>query len=234
MADGQQVHEKIVDQIKRAIFEKKLRPGEQLPSERELSEVFNTSRVTIRSAILTLRNRGLLVVKKGTGGGTFVAEDIGEAQISDLLGDIIRWKKISLEHIIQVRDIIEPEIAALAAQNADEQDIEDIWSIIHELDQRFKHKDTFQTRDEKFHKALANAAKNPLLSVFQASLMDLLFEFICGIGWRREHKENITQYHKLVAEQVERREPVKARGIMIDHLADMARMLTEYQVKDYI
>ena len=215
-------------------LKKKLRPGEQLPSERELSEVFNTSRVTIRSAILTLRNRGLLVVKKGTGGGTFVAEDIGEAQISDLLGDIIRWKKISLEHIIQVRDIIEPEIAALAAQNADEQDIEDIWSIIHELDQRFKHKDTFQTRDEKFHKALANAAKNPLLSVFQASLMDLLFEFICGIGWRREHKENITQYHKLVAEQVERREPVKARGIMIDHLADMARMLTEYQVKDYI
>ena len=59
VADGQQVHEKIVTQIKDAIFDKKFKPGERLPSERELADIFRTSRVTVRAAILTLKNGGL-------------------------------------------------------------------------------------------------------------------------------------------------------------------------------
>ncbi len=111
VADGQQVHEKIVAQIKDAIFGKKFKPGERLPSERELADIFRTSRVTVRAAILTLKNGGLLYVRKGTGGGTFVADDIGETEISELLKNIIKWKNISIHNVIEVRNIIEPQIA---------------------------------------------------------------------------------------------------------------------------
>lgn len=232
IADGKQAHEKIVDQIKDAIFERRILPGERLPSERELAEVFNTSRVTVRSAILTLKNSGFLFVKKGTGGGTFVVEDIGDAVVSGLLRDIVRWKNISIEHVIQMRGIIEPHVAYLAAKNAGPEDIRQIWATIQELDRSFQKKVTFQAQDERFHKALAAAAKNPLLTLFQASLIDLLFKFICSIAWNEGDKRSITRYHRLIAEKVEGHDPRGARQAMLEHLSDMRDRFASYLLKD--
>ena len=130
IVDGKQAHEKIVTQIKEAIFENKIPPGQRLQSERELAKIFNTSRVTLRSAILTLKNSGFLFVKKGTGGGTFVTEDIGSTKISELLHDIIRWKNISIEHVIDVRGIIEPSIAHFAAKNRTNEDPKQVVSLV--------------------------------------------------------------------------------------------------------
>jgi GntR family transcriptional repressor for pyruvate dehydrogenase complex len=234
IADGRQVHEKIVEQIRQAIFEKQILPGERLQSERELAETFNTSRVTVRSAILTLRNSGLLHVRKGTGGGTFVVEDLDEAVISGILRDIIRWKEISIEHVIQMRGIIEPHVAYLAAKNAEEQDIQNIWSTIRELDRSFKKKATFQSQDEKFHKALATAAGNPLLSVFQASLIDLLFKFISSIAWKEEDKKGIIHHHERIAMKVEEHDPKGARTAMLEHLTDMRDRFSSYPMKDVL
>lgn len=230
VADGQQVHEKIVTQIKDAIFDKKFKPGERLPSERELADIFRTSRVTVRSAILTLKNGGLLYVRKGTGGGTFVADDIGETEISELLKNIIKWKNISIHNVIEVRNIIEPQIAYMAAENATDQDIERIWVTIEELEYFFKMKSKFQSSDENFHRALAAAAKNPLLSVFQASLIYILFKFIYHINWQEEHKKSILFQHRNIAEQVAQKNPESAREAMLEHLADMQHILSRVPV----
>ena len=230
VVDGKQAHERIVTQIKNAIFDKKLQPGERLPSERELAEVFKTSRVTVRAAILTLKNGGLVYVRKGKGGGTFVADDIGETEISELLEDIIKWKNISIHNIIEVRGIIEPQVAYMAAKNATDHDIEKIWTTIAELEYFFKMKTKFQSSDENFHRALAAAAKNPLLSVFQASLIDVLFKFIYNINWQEEHKKNILFHHRRIAETVAQRNPEGAREAMLGHLADMQRILSRVPV----
>jgi GntR family transcriptional repressor for pyruvate dehydrogenase complex len=230
VGDGQQVHEKIAAQIKDAIFDKKFKPGERLPSERELADIFRTSRVTVRSAILTLKNGGLLYVKKGTGGGTFVADDIGETEISELLENIIKWKNISIHNVIEVRNIIEPQIAYMAAKNATDQDIKRIWVTIEELEYFFKIKNKFQSGDENFHKALSAAAKNPLLSVFQASLIYILFKFIYHINWQEEHKKSILMQHRNIAEQVAQKKPESAREAMLEHLRDMQHILSRVPV----
>ena len=230
VADGQKAHEKIADQIRNAIFDRRFRPGEKLPSERELSGTFKTSRVTVRSAILTLKNCGLLYVKQGAGGGTFVAHDIGGAEISGLLQDIIKWKNISIHHVIEVRDILEPRIASAAAVNATDQDIKNIWETIAELEHFFGVKSKFKSSDENFHKALAAAAKNPLLSVFQSSLIDVLFRFIYHINWQEEHKKSILFHHRNIAENVARKDPEGARQAMVDHLADMRLILSRIPV----
>ena len=234
VGESQKAHEKIVAQIKKAIFEKKIKPGERLQPERELAEIFNTSRVTVRSAILTLKNSGLVRVKKGKGGGTFVADDLGETEISGILRDIIRWKNISIRHVIEVRGIIEPQIAYLAATEPTPHEIEDIWDTISELEQSFKTRTRFQSEDENFHKALAVAAKNPLLMVFQASLIDLLFKFISSIRWSEEDKRDIIVYHKKIAEKVEQKDPKGARKAMLEHLGDMRRILSRYPMKDVL
>lgn len=226
VAELKQTHEKIADQIREAIFEKKLQPGEKLPTERELAEIFSTSRVTVRSALLTLKNGGFLQVRQGKKGGAFVAEDIGEAELARLLRDIIGWKDIGLDHVIQVRSIIEPQIAYLAAENAEQKDIDAIWVAIKELENLFKTRSKFKGSDENFHKALAHAAKNPLLSVIQASLIDILFKFIYTIAWEQEHKESILLHHRKIAEKVQERSPESAMKAMIEHLSDMHAILS--------
>ncbi|WP_457551096.1 FadR/GntR family transcriptional regulator [Desulfobacula sp.] len=233
-SDGKQAHEKIVDQIKSAIFENKIPPGQKLQNERELAEIFNTSRVTVRSAILTLKNSGLLYVKKGAGGGTFVSNNINETKLSELLHDIIQWKNISIEHVVDVRGIIEPSIAYFAAKNRTNEDMEKIWTSIADLEKSFNKKTTFQSKDEHFHRALADAAHNPLLSVFQTSLIDLLFKFISTIKWNDEEKASMTLYHKKIAKRVETQDASSARKIMVDHLYDMRQMLIRYPLKDVL
>lgn len=234
VVDGSQAHEKIVAQIRRAIFNKEIPPGDRLPSERDLAKTFNTSRVSIRSAILTLKNTGLVYVKKGAGGGTFVTEDIGAGKISELLHDIIRWKSISIRHVIDVRDMIEPKIAYFAALNRTDADMEKIWECINSLDRSFKQKKVFQSKDELFHKALADAANNPLLSIFQAALIDLLFKFISSIKWEDREKESISSYHRKVAEKVEIGDPEGAYDMMTEHLADMREILVRYPLGDVL
>jgi GntR family transcriptional repressor for pyruvate dehydrogenase complex len=228
VADGKQAHEKIVAQIKDAIFGGRLQPGERLPAERELADIFRTSRVTVRSAILTLRNNGIVTVRKGTGGGTFVAEDLGGGEITDHLRDIIKWKNIGIRDVLGVRGILEPQIAYLAAVDPSPGQVRDIWKSIEELEESFAAKSTFQSRDENFHRALAAAADNPLLSVFQASLIDLLFTFISRIHWNEDDKQNITLHHRKIAEYVERKDPKGARKAMIRHISDMRSILSRY------
>lgn len=228
VVDGTQAHEKIVKQIRQAIFKKEIPPGERLPSERDLTKTFNTSRVSIRSAILTLKNSGLVTVRKGAGGGTFVTQDIGANKISESLHDIIQWKNISIQDVINVRDIIEPRIAYFAAQNRTESDVDNIWGCIDSLDRSFKQKKVFQSNDEHFHRALADAAHNPLLSVFQSSLIDLLFEFISSIKFQDSEKASISFYHKKIAEKVEEQDPEGAMDLMTEHLEDMRKILARY------
>lgn len=228
IVDGSQAHEKITKQIRQAIFEKKIPPGEKLPNERDLAKLFNTSRGSIRSAILTLKNSGLVHVKKGAGGGTFVIKDIGASKISELLHDIIQWKNISIQHVIDVRDIIEPRIAYLSAQNRTRADIQKIWACIDDLDRSFKQKKVFFSNDEHFHKALAEAAKNPLLSVFQDSLIDLIFEFISSIKFEASEKESISFYHRRIAKKVDNQDAEGAMDLMTEHLKDMRNILARY------
>lgn len=228
VADGTQAHEKIVVQIKDAIFEGRLKPGERLPSERELADIFRTSRVTVRSAILTLRNNGIVTVRKGTGGGTFIAQDLDEGEITDLLRDIIKWKNIGIRDVLEVRGILEPHIAYLAAVDPSPEQIRHIWESIEELEESFVSKSTFQSHDENFHKALADAANNPLLSVFQASIVELLFTFISRIRWSEQDKRNITFHHRKIADEVERKDPRGARRAMVEHIRDMRSLLSRY------
>ena len=144
--------------------------------------------------------------------------------------NIIKWKNIRIHNVIEVRNIIEPQIAYMAAKNATDQDIKRIWVTIEELEYFFKMKNKFQSSDENFHKALAAAAKNPLLSVFQASLIYILFKFIYHINWQEEHKKSILFQHRNIAEQVAQKNPESAREAMLEHLADMQHILSRIPV----
>ncbi len=108
------VFEEIVAQLKESILTGHFKPGEKLPTERELVEQFQVSRVAIREALRTLENSGFIVTRQGANGGAYVT-DLNFEFLANAFLDLFLADKISIPELHRVRLIIEPEIARLAA-----------------------------------------------------------------------------------------------------------------------
>src|ERR687888_1623776 len=115
------IYEEVVSQIHELIREGKVKAGDQLPSERELAETFKVSRTSVREALRALETRRLIVSR--TGAGNFVAKLPVESLVAPLATLLIE-EKGALADIFEMRKLVEPHIASLAASRATKKDIE--------------------------------------------------------------------------------------------------------------
>ena len=104
----------VVDQIKEAVFRKRLKAGDKLPSERQLMDEFKTSRVTIREALKILEQFGILEIKRGMDGGAFI-RDPNTKFVNNFLQDIFSMGKIKIPDLTEARLAVEPFSVKLAA-----------------------------------------------------------------------------------------------------------------------
>ena len=109
------VFQDVVEQIQEAILDGRLEAGDTLPAERELKQLFNISRGTLREALRVLEQKGLIQIKLGVGGGS-VVKAVDTDQISESLGLLIRSQKVSLNHLAEFREDVEGIVAANAAR----------------------------------------------------------------------------------------------------------------------
>src|SRR3972149_1077959 len=101
------ISEHIIEQVRKAILDGRLKPGDKLPSERELIENFKVSKVTLREALRSLEVLGFLEIRKGVSGGPFVTEvDMKKARDSFI--NFLHFKNLSLTNLSEVRLILEP------------------------------------------------------------------------------------------------------------------------------
>src|SRR5512134_3247693 len=115
------IHEEVVTQIHELIREGRFKARDQLPSERELAETFKVSRTSVREALRALETQGLIISR--TGMGNFVAALPIESLVAPLAKLLIQ-EKDALADIFEMRKLIEPRIASLAAERATEHDVE--------------------------------------------------------------------------------------------------------------
>lgn len=160
-----------VDQIQEAIVDGKLQAGDQLPAERELKELFNVSRGTLREALRVLEQKGLIEIKTGVAGGA-VIRGVTTEQVSESLALLIRYQKVPLSKLAEFREGIEGIVATLAAERATATDIARLRELLGQaknyLDQGEEFWDPFIRTDEELHLALAEISANPLfLSVLK-------------------------------------------------------------------
>src|SRR4030095_3390737 len=120
------IHEEVFSQIHELIKEGRFKARDQLPSERELAETFKVSRTSVREALRALESQGLIVSR--TGMGNFVADLPVESLVAPLARFLIVDKK-ELADVFEMRKLIEPQIAALAAERATESDIAQLKRI---------------------------------------------------------------------------------------------------------
>src|SRR5262249_11393136 len=139
------LYEQIVEQIEKLILDGKLRPGDQLPSERELAERFSVSRTAVREAVKALREKGLVEIE--TGRGTFITHGVSKALRQSLDWVMRSGEGNALADLVQVRDILEPEIAALAAEKASERDVRSLAQAVKVMDAAMDDADTYIEAD---------------------------------------------------------------------------------------
>ncbi len=168
------LYEKIVEQIESLITSGMLHPGDKLPSEKELADQFGVSRTAVREAMKALTYKGLIDVNPGR--GTFVSDNTTQA-VRHSLGLLL---KVGLEEsshdLIEVREILEPEIASLAASNRKGENIASMQKAVAIMDASHANVAAFIEADLDFHLALAEATQNLLIPILIDTLVVLLRE----------------------------------------------------------
>src|SRR3984893_733058 len=125
------VYESVAEQIRQAIFTGQLATGNKLPPERDMARQFQTSRVALREALRALEQEGMIAIKRGFGGGAFVADfDDALRALTDSLNTVVKLGQAKSGNLAEVRSILEPVMARLATQRASAEDLRAIEEIV--------------------------------------------------------------------------------------------------------
>jgi GntR family transcriptional repressor for pyruvate dehydrogenase complex len=210
------LYEQIVQQIEESVLNGSLKPGDQLPAERELAQRLGVSRTAVREAVKALREKGL--VEAYSGRGTFVTDGTSQAarQSFDLMVKI--GQQEGSPHLAELRLILEPGIAALAAARVQEEDLAAMREAVAVMDRAQKDPAAYIEADLDFHLALAEAAANPLILSLIDSIVGLLREQRIKIFNVEGGPQRGQFHHKRILDAMERRDPEMARSAMRAHL----------------
>src|SRR5450759_1441807 len=169
------VFEQVAEQIEKRILDGELRSGDRLPTERDLAEQFHVSRTAVREAMKILAQRGLVDMRPGR--GTIVIDGAPKA-MQHSIGLV---KKLKLgevggsDNLVEVREILETEIAALAAARATEKEIAALQEAVRVMDECLNDADAFIAADNQFHQALAKATQNTLILILVDSIVTVSY-----------------------------------------------------------
>ena len=170
-AKGRRLYEDIVQEFSSLIRQGVLKPGERLPSERVLADQLQVSRSSVREALRSLELQGLVISKRGS--GTFINTDNLESMVA-LLASTLTSGADTLKHIFEMRHMLEPQIAALAAQRANKQEVAELESILEDQVKEIADGGTGVDSDTAFHFAMASATHNSALVKVVSAVEDIL------------------------------------------------------------
>ena len=213
---SERLYEQIVNQIETRINAGDLKVGDKLPSEFELAEQFEVSRTAIREAVKILRQKGLIDILPGK--GTFVTNGTPVAIQQSL--DMLR--KFGSEegylNLVEVREIMEPQIAALAASRITDEYIHAMQEAYKTMETAVDNADIFVEADLDFHLALAEATQNPLIPALMDTIIGLLREQRKRTALVDGGLQRGQSHHKKILEAVIKHDPQAARIAMQHHL----------------
>ena len=219
VVQASRLYEQIVQQIEESILKGELSEGSQLPAERDLAKQFGVSRTAVREAIKALQEKGL--VDAFPGRGTFVTNGTSNSMRRYLDRIIKSGEPDGWAYVVEMREILEPEIAALAAARATDQDLTTMREAVQVMDNARQDSEVFIEADLDFHLALAEAAGNPIVLSLIDSIVGLLREQrlrifrIVGGPQRGQH------HHRRILEAIERHDAPGARTAMQAHLSQV-------------
>lgn len=201
--------EKIVEYIKA----NQLQPGDKLPTEFKMAELLQVGRGTVREAIGSLVSRNVLEVRQGS--GTFVSSGSGVSE--DPLGLALEDDSLTVAlDMMDVRLMIEPEIAFMAAMNASAEQVERLQAQCDRVEELIRQGKPYSQEDALFHQILGECCQNVIIRKL-IGIITTSVNMNVDVTKDRYKMKTIT-YHRKIAEAVARQDPYAARYHMTTHL----------------
>lgn len=220
--------QEILEEIEKLIRDKKILPGEKLPTEKEMCEMFGVSRTALREALQKLSAKGLVNIKKGSGA---YVEDY---DIKHVIKPMNLYHELNLDreymiYLVEIRQMIEPEVARSAAIHRTNDDLEKLEESIKSLEQCNKENCYQEGKiDRKFHLVLANACKNPIIPMIVDPIFQLMPKMRTLVYANiNTAKSEAVDYHKKIYNKIREKDGEGAYLVMKDHLAVAERHTKE-------
>jgi len=218
--------QQIIQQIRNAILEGKLKPGARLASETELMETFAVSKATLREALRALEYLGLIEIRKGASGGVFLVEVDMEITKESLM-NFLHFKNISIHHISDIRRSLESYAVRVAAEKISDEDLAELRNIVSICRDALQDSNmALLTENEvKFHRIIANATRNPLLILILDFVENLLEDLKKILRPNILFSQQVTESHERIYQALLSRDPEKAAEEMIKDITQVEKGL---------
>lgn len=220
---GEQVEEQILEYI----FDKPLEIGDKLPNEFELADIFQVGRSTIREAVKGLVTKGILEVRRGA--GTYVASTSTTEDDPLGLAKLHNKYQLALE-LFDVRLILEPELAAKAAEYATEEDIIQLKQLCDETEELYLANQNHMAKDIEFHTCIAKCSKNRVAESLIPLINSAITTF-ANLTHRTLRTETIST-HRAITEAISEHDSTGARCSMVMHLTYNRQALLKIKKKN--
>lgn len=230
----QKIYEQIVDQISQLVIDGHLKPGDRLPSERELVDRFQVSRSSIREAISALELMGLIEVRSGE--GMYIRQVNVDSVVAPLAWMMFIEKDSDLE-LYEARKILEVQAAGLAAERALEDEIREMYKYLELMRMDLQLQRTGDEADHNFHYSIAKATHNKILIRLMNTISDTMRITLKTsrdkLAVDKNKPQRLYDEHFALYEAIKKHDVEKAQKIMLDHLVGVENELAKDLLRNY-
>lgn len=208
------LYEEIVEQLKNKIINRDIAPGEKLPAERTLAQMLNVNRSTVREALGKLESMDLVEIRHGEG---VYVKDYLESGSLELVKELLFKNGVLdmdvFKNLMDLRQLLVPEMAYCAAQNRSEKDVRNLEALVSGTDEN-----NMGDRDMRLHHLIARASGNVLYVVLLNAFTSQMNEYYDLYFSDPENRATTSVFHQEICLAIKNREPDKAKKIMKDIL----------------
>ena len=216
----QKIFQQISDQIRELILSGILKPGNKLPSEKELSYQFNTGRMVVREALRTLEQSGLICIKRGSLGGAFI-KDPDTTVLTRSISDLINIGNVTLRELIDARLGIEKVTLEFAVRRMNDETLGLLKKNIEDSEQKFLKGERATEEHIYFHILLAKSTKNLLFEMMVESIMNVTKSFLLSLRPDINYIKNVLTYHRQIYAALQEKNLLMAEQLMEKHILDI-------------
>jgi len=218
----------IISQIREAILNGTLNPGDRLPPEKELVSNFGVSKHSLREAMRALEAMGFLEVRKGAAGGAVVLEvDMKTARES--IANFLYFQNVSVRDLSEVRKVIEPYLARLAAERLTSEELDELEATHRACFQAMTRGAITYHHEIAFHRTLARAGRNPVFMLIQDFVNSLLTDSKRRLRPGLSFLEEVFSAHERILQAIRARDGELAETEMYRHVCEVENSLEKLQ-----
>jgi len=218
--------QQVAQELLARIAESALRPGQTFATEAELLQQFDVSRPTLREGIRLLEAQGVLQQRPGPGGGLVVARP-SLAVLAQSLSIFLRFNDVPFVTVLQAREVIEPALAAEAAEEGTDEDFLAMAESIERMRSLGEDQAAFVAENRVFHGIVARASGNKVLETFWGTISLLAHGEHHGVRYTFGNRRHVIAAHEQILEACRKREPRAAAQAMADHVSALEHLVRD-------